>query len=387
MKTSPKITVLIPTFNRGIYMKECLDSIFSQSLPPIQIIVVNDCSTDPVKDICESYGNKTIEYIESNQQLGKSEAINLGLAKVTGEYVWIFDDDDVALPDALARFVGPLEKDSSFGFSYSSFYFTANRKDSKLLGEVISELKVPDFKEKGFLISLLEANFLGGAALFARTSCYKEVGLFDPELLRSQDYEMAIRITRRYKGIRVPGSPTFHYRQHEGIRGSSRDRFTVDHNLSKWLEYNQIFFRKLYRELPLEEYLLPRNSIETNKRQALLQRIAIMARKLLFPEVISDLRLLAQLDDPTPFTTQEYGIVRTMIIESPYDREGGIYDDIGFFDEIQNLSQSSATLRLLRARIFRAVLARFRKTPKLSEISHVLSRFFYLYFPIKQVRT
>ncbi len=225
MTRTPTVTVLIPTFNRGDFLAECLDSIQSQTLPPSQIIVVNDGSTDHTLEVLKPYRDR-IEYIET-PQLGKPAALNAGLERVTGDYLWIFDDDDVALPEALARFVEPLENHPEHGFSYSTYYYTASRPEDNRIGSILDESRIPDVHERGFLIPLLEGNFLGGAALFARTSCYARVGNFDTRLVRSQDYEMAIRIARRFSGIRVPGGATFHYRQHEGLRGSTRDRFQV----------------------------------------------------------------------------------------------------------------------------------------------------------------
>ena len=177
MASTPTVTVLVPTYNREDFLAECLDSILSQTLAPSQIIVINDGSTDHTLEVLEPYRDR-IEYIET-PQLGKPAAINAGLERVTGEYLWIFDDDDVALPEALARFVEPLENHPEHGFSYSTFYYTASRPQDNRIGPILHESGVRDLHEWGFLIPLLEANFLGGAALFARTSCYACVGNFD----------------------------------------------------------------------------------------------------------------------------------------------------------------------------------------------------------------
>jgi glycosyltransferase involved in cell wall biosynthesis len=333
---SPKISVIIPTFNRAKYLRECLESIFAQTSPASQIIVINDASSDNTKNICQSYGNK-IEYYEQSKQIGKPSAINFALEKVTGDYVWIFDDDDVAFPEALERFVEPLEKNPQYGFSYSTFYFSDSAEDDRI-GEIQFELKIPDLEKRGPLVPLLESNYLGGAALFARTSCYKEAGPFDPHLLRSQDYEMAIRIVRRFKGVRVPGGPTFHYRQHEGIRGATNDRFSVSDRKKKWLEYDQRFFRKLYKEVPLAEYLPPGKSIEKSGRQAILQRLAIMSYKMMMPEVVADLYKLADSKDQTSISEEEYLILREMVTHLPRYDMGSIFDRLEFFNKVRELS-------------------------------------------------
>lgn len=360
MSSNPKITVLIPTFNRAEYIAECLDSILSQTLPAFQVIVVNDGSTDRTRHILEPYMDR-IDYFETNQ-IGKPSAINHGLERVKGDYLWIFDDDDVALSDALERFVEPLEQMPQHGFSHSTFFVTANELNNNRIGKVLYELKIPDLEKRGFLIPLLENNFLGGAALFARTSCYKAVGLFDPRLLRSQDYEMAIRLAERFTGVRVPGSATFHYRQHDGIRGNLKDRFSSNQRLSKWLEYDQFIFRRIYREYPLEKYLPSNNLNSHNKRQALLQRLVIMANKILVQEAMNDLRALAELDDPRPFSAEERIIVRTMV-EYPYYKVGNLIDQRIFSAELHKLSSSSKVARSLKREILFAVLKLCKEEP------------------------
>ena len=375
-KNPPNITVIVPTFNRAQYLAECLDSILAQTLPAAQIIVINDGSKDRTKDICDSYRGK-IEYYELNQ-VGKPSAINYGLKKAKGEYIWIFDDDDVALPEALERFVEPLEKNPEYGFSYSTFYFTSSGADDRL-GPINFELRIPDLEARGFLIPLLEANFLGGAALFARAACYRAVGDFDPALLRSQDYEMAVRIARRFPGVRVAGPATFHYRQHAGERGATQDRFTVDFRDRKWLEYNQKFFRKFYQEFPLTDYLPPGYPPDKKKRQAFLQRLAIMSYKLLLPEAIKDLRQLAATNDPAPISAEEYFIIREMMLRVPRHEAGAIYDHMEFFDEIRRLASASPVMRLLRGKFVRALLARFRNRLEFLQLPGTFWRIVRLY--------
>ncbi len=346
---NPRITLLVPTFNRANFLADCLESLLNQSLPPSQLIVVNDGSEDHTLSAIKPYLDR-VEYYETNQ-VGKPGALNYGLDKVSGDYLWIFDDDDVALPDALRRFVEPLEKNRAYDFSFSSYFYTGNQAHSHKLGNVMGIQHIPDLTEKGPLIPLLEWNYLGGAALFARTALYEHVGNFDASLYRSQDYEMAVRIVRKCRGIQIPGGPTFHYRQHEELRGRKEERFKAHEKLKYWLQYDQVFFRNIYKELPLADYLPPGCKITGKKRQALLQRIAIMRSKLLFPEAINDLGLLAKIDDTDPFTQQERAIIVKILTPPFYKMEKPGDLDI-FFKEIKKLAESSRILNQLQNEIF-----------------------------------
>ena len=381
-KAQVRITVLIPTFNRADYLAECLESILNQTVPPWETIVVNDGSTDETRAVLQPY-RSAIEYLETDQ-VGKPGALNAGLHKVGGDYLWIFDDDDVAFPDALERLVAPLEAHPEHGFSYSTFFYTASRPGSHRIGSTLRESRIPPLAERGFLLPLLEANFLGGAALFARTACYESVGDFDPRLLRSQDYEMAIRIARRFTGIRVPGSPTFHYRQHEGLRGSTADRFEAGRRLHKWLHYDQVIFRDLYRSLALEDYLPPGTPLAEHRRQAHLQRLAILASKLLIPEIATELRCLAQLSDDSPFSRQERQIVRATINRVPYYQDGSLDDHVAFFDEVRRLAGSSAVIRRLQRELLLSLPVRWKMRGNWRhpvQVARTLSRGLRLYVP------
>ena len=112
---TPRVSVLIPTYNRAEYLAECLDSILEQTLRPYEVIVVDDGSSDATRQVLNNY-ESGIKIIKSPNR-GKPAALNLGLAAATGKYVWVFDDDDVALLDALERFVAPLEAHPEYGFS------------------------------------------------------------------------------------------------------------------------------------------------------------------------------------------------------------------------------------------------------------------------------
>lgn len=360
---NPKITVLVPTFNRANFLAECLESLLNQSLPASQILIVNDGSEDHTLSAIKPYFDR-VEYYETNQ-LGKPSAINYGLKKVSGDYLWIFDDDDVALPNALIRFVEPLEKNQDYDFSFSTYFYTNNQEGNNKIGKVLGIQQIPDLTKRGPLIPLLEWNYLGGAALFARTSIYDDVGNFDAELYRSQDYEMAIRIVRNFKGVQIEENPTFHYRQHNELRGCKEERFKAQEKLKYWFKYDQIFFRKIYKDLPLEDYLPPGSNIKEKRRQALLQRISIMASKLLITEVIRDLRLLAQTENYIPFSQEEKTIIIKTIFP-PFYKLGSILDSRIFLEEIEQLSASSKIINLLKAEMI-SIQIQIKKSEQLQK--------------------
>lgn len=347
--------MIVPTFNRAGLIRECLDSLLAQTLPAAQILVVDDGSTDETPAVLAAHG-APVEVLRVAHG-GKPLALNAALPRVRGDYLWIFDDDDVALPDALERFVAPLEAHPEHGFSYSSFAHTPTGPDGRI-GKPGPASWLPRVEATGFLPPLLEGNFLGGAALFARTRCYHDVGPFDTELTRSQDYEMAIRIARAFTAIRVDGPPTFLYRRHDGVRGSLRDRFPAHMQGAKWLSYDQRIFRKLFRELPLEAHLPPGADPVRSRRRALIHRMLVSAGKLLVPEALADLEAIATLADPAPLTPDEKGLLVNMLHVEPFYGTGSIAEESAFFAALGRLARTSPAIRAVRREIVRALVTR-----------------------------
>jgi hypothetical protein len=353
-RADPRVSIIVPTFNRSPFLAECLESLFAQTLPPAQVIVVNDRSTDATRAVVEPFLSRIL-YLETTAQVGKPGAANLGLEHVTGDYVWVFDDDDVALPDALARFTAALERHPHCGFSWSPWFYADTRPDGRL-GPVGWETTEPPIDELGFVPALLERNFLGGAALFARRRCYDEVGNNHPALTRSQDYDIAIRFARRYPAVRVEGGATFIYRQHEGARGNTADRFAAPARFAKWLQYDQRIFRELQKDMPLAEYLPPGHDLASSSRLALIQRFTLMASHLLVDEALEDLALLARRADQGALTRAERRPLRLIAYADPWYGCGSVWDRPEFTARLRQLATTSPLVRAMRAEAIRSFL-------------------------------
>ena len=92
----PKLTIIVPTWNRSDFLCRCVDSILQQSYQNIEIIIINDCSTDNTSEVVkEKYGkNKKIIYIENETNLGPGGNRQKAYLVSSGEYVIFADDDD-----------------------------------------------------------------------------------------------------------------------------------------------------------------------------------------------------------------------------------------------------------------------------------------------------
>jgi glycosyltransferase involved in cell wall biosynthesis len=304
--TKPNVSVLIPTFNRAHFLAECLDSVLGQTIPPSQVIVINDGSTDNTREVIAPYMDR-IEYIEKENG-GKSTALNFAMPRVRGDYVWIMDDDDVALPDAIETHLAVLDNEPDIGFTYTSGYI--GRTGPRGGGiQVLRPSPLPGVPEGEFFIRYMQGCLVHHDAMVVRRACYAVLGGFDPELVRGQDYEMTLRLARRFRGLRID-KPTIIVRLHSGVRGSESDQFDAGRRFAKWREYDQKIFRRLRGELELSEYLpaevgnRPLGPLEM--RRAYLTRMCMMVGKGIFDDMLCDLRhALAQTGEGPPLTQPE----------------------------------------------------------------------------------
>ena len=115
------ISIIVPVYNVENYMEECLDSIKNQTHKDIEVILVNDGSTDGSREICERYCEKDSRFKLINQEnQGLSEARNVGVRVSTGEYIFFVDSDDVVKVDILEILLSFMAEDVDIvGCSYS----------------------------------------------------------------------------------------------------------------------------------------------------------------------------------------------------------------------------------------------------------------------------
>lgn len=109
-----KISVIVPVYNGESYLASCLDSILSQSYKNVEVIVINDGSTDFSLKIAETYSEKDNRVtVYSHENSGLSEARNRGIEVATGDYIAFVDSDDILLPEALELLLNELIKNAA----------------------------------------------------------------------------------------------------------------------------------------------------------------------------------------------------------------------------------------------------------------------------------
>ena len=173
---NPKISIILPTYNGSRYIRESIASCLNQTYGNIELIIVDDCSTDATPQIIGSLQDPRIKYIrnEKNQRLPRS--LNIGFAAATGDYLTWTSDDNQFLPDALEKMLGCLQKNKDVDFVYADYYGVYLETGKKELRTL------PDYPDLG------RKNCIGACFLYT-SKVYATIGGYDPRYELVEDYE------------------------------------------------------------------------------------------------------------------------------------------------------------------------------------------------------
>lgn len=189
----PLISVIIPTYNGAKNIKRAITSALNQTYPNIEVIVVDDASTDNNVEIIESIKDKKLKLLKHKVNKNGSAARNTAIRASKGEYLALLDDDDEWLPEKLSKQLEYLN--------------TKNSKEWKgvvcgRLRETNGQIKRKFTPKEGDLskdILMMEVAMSIGSTFLFHKDVINEIGLFDEKYLRHQDLEFMLRYLRKFK--------------------------------------------------------------------------------------------------------------------------------------------------------------------------------------------
>ena len=241
------VSVIMPCFNDGSYIKEAIDSVFKQTYKNIDLTIINDCSTDPLTiDILSSLSHPNIKILHNESNLRPSGARNKGIAQANGKYILPLDADDIIDITYVEKAVNIIENNDSIGAVYCK---------AELFGERNGLWELPDYS----LDHMLLDNIVFITALF-RKEDWEKVGGFSNEMdAGMEDYDFWLSILQIGKEIYQIPEILFHYR----IKNVSRTTL-FDKDLNKKKEiYQKIYLRHpvLYEKYKNEYAIILRNAL------------------------------------------------------------------------------------------------------------------------------
>ncbi|WLD94956.1 glycosyltransferase [Alkalihalobacillus sp. AL-G] len=210
----PKISVIIPFYNCS-FVHEAIESVLNQTYKNIEIIVIDDGSKINTERL-KPYMNKVSYFYQENG--GTASALNQGIKRSTGDFIAWLSSDDVFLPEKLEKQVDFMIKSNS-DLVYTNFSLINAR--SEIIRENVGLILHDRVR---FLKQLQKSCPINGSTILVKKEIIPQVGWFDSELKYTQDYDMWIRISAKFK-VSVLDETVLHYRIHDNM-GSKR--FTED---------------------------------------------------------------------------------------------------------------------------------------------------------------
>jgi glycosyltransferase involved in cell wall biosynthesis len=204
---SPKVTVVIPAYNVEKFVRETIESALAQTLSNIEVIVVNDGSTDGTQQVLDSISDERLTVLRQ-QNRGVSAARNAGLAAARAPYVFFLDGDDILMGNALYRMVRVLD-DNPERIACFAHYIRITESGSEL--PTRSYLRWKRFPADNTLQHLAAKNFIS-SAICVRTDAARAAGGFNTTLRLGEDWEFWCRLALLGDFAAMPNDIVLMYR-------------------------------------------------------------------------------------------------------------------------------------------------------------------------------
>jgi glycosyltransferase involved in cell wall biosynthesis len=189
----PLVSVITSSYNGEKTIKRALESILNQTYPNIELIVVDDGSTDNTSGVIKSIEDKRIHLIQHKANINVAAGRNTGIRAAKGEYIAFLDDDDEWISNKLMMQIFDLQKrnPSIWKASITGYYKQEGRNWTKIIIN-----KEGDFTKE---ILLMEMSLCAGASLVIHKDVVTKIGLFNEKYVRHEEQEYLLRYLKEYK--------------------------------------------------------------------------------------------------------------------------------------------------------------------------------------------
>lgn len=200
MATSPKVSIIIPVYNGSNFLSQAIQSALAQSYDNIEVVVINDGSTDGGKseEIALSYGER-IRYFKKENG-GAASALNFGISKMSGEYFSWLSHDDLYTQEKISRQIEAISSTHKVAVGDFDYIDTAGKR----LGSCKLTQREADNIQA--VLAMEPEVTINGCTLLIPREFFDRYGLFEPQLKTAQDYDMWFRIGEHEQFQLVSGS-------------------------------------------------------------------------------------------------------------------------------------------------------------------------------------
>lgn len=183
---SPQVSIVMPSFNQGRFLRAAIESVFHQSCSNLELIVIDRGSSDETHSILRSY-EKRLRWL-SLRDINRTNSVNTGLQMASGSIISCLDADNCYLPHAIQHGINAFERRPDANIVYGDFYVIDEE------GCLYDKIKTIPFDHD---VLLYDANFICRSTSFFRRRLFEEIGCFDDSLHHLEDYEFFLRAAKR----------------------------------------------------------------------------------------------------------------------------------------------------------------------------------------------
>lgn len=210
------VSVVVPAYNHAKYLREAIESVLAQDYPRVELIVLDDGSTDDTREVLRSFSPACF-YWETQQNMGQAGTLNKGWRMAAGDVLAYLSADDVLCPGAISAAVEILRSNADVACTYCDFHLIST--DSK----VVRTMQTGEFD---YLRMVLQMITVPGPGAFFRRAAFEAAGGWNPAYRQMPDLEFWLRLGLHGKMQRIPKALGL-YRVHEGaqtFQRTSRER-------------------------------------------------------------------------------------------------------------------------------------------------------------------
>lgn len=315
----PTVSVIIPSYNHEVYIKECIQSVLNQTFQDFEIIITDDASSDRTVEMIKEFDDERIKLFEYAENKGASVAANHCIKHSSGKYIAMLSSDDAWHPEKLEIQVMYLEQHPEIGAVFGKVEWV-DETGQIILAKNFPYADVFNVRNRSRLAWLrhffYKGNCLCHPCSLVRRECYTEVGMLNPSFANIPDFDLWIRLCLRYE-IHILDKKLIRFRRmtNEGNASGDtntsrvRNRFEHRHVLDHYLkvtnpdEFLQIFPEAVqYGNVNTETipFFLAHLAIESG-----VDFMALWGLDLLY-DLLQDKRMVQILENNLNFTHRDF---------------------------------------------------------------------------------
>lgn len=187
---TPRVSIVVPTYNRSAIVRRAVESVLAQTFGDLEIIVVDDGSTDDTRDALAGYGER-VRYVHQENR-GPAAARNHGMQEARGEFIGFLDSDDAYLPGNVAAHLRRFDEVPEAGLVYCGIEVLDQH------GNPVKEV-LPDPRDRGFVLErLIRYNFITSSTVLMRRAAMEFAGPMSTRLWFAEDWYYWLRVASRF---------------------------------------------------------------------------------------------------------------------------------------------------------------------------------------------